>query len=86
VFCEAGGENQPRLIKVGVDSPTKKRWGVFQNPFEGNLLKPPRFSRLGYVSAQVAFVCECKVYQILVVRCILATCGHRLVLYKSLLT
>jgi hypothetical protein len=43
VFCEAGGENQPRLIKVGVDSPTKKRWGVFQNPVEGNLLKPPRF-------------------------------------------
>jgi hypothetical protein len=43
VFCEAGGENQPRLIKVGVDSPTKKRWGVFQNPYEGNLLKPPRF-------------------------------------------
>jgi hypothetical protein len=36
------------------------------------------------VSAQVTFVCECKVYQILVVRCILATCGHRLVLYKSL--
>jgi hypothetical protein len=43
VFGEAGGENQPRLIKVGVDSPTKKRWGVFQNPFEGNLLGPPRF-------------------------------------------
>ena len=33
VFCEAGGENQPHLIKVGVDSPTKKRWDVFQNPF-----------------------------------------------------
>jgi hypothetical protein len=64
VFCEAGGENQPRLIKVGVDSPTKKRWGVFQNPYEGNLLKPPRFRDLGYVSAQVAFVCGCKVYQI----------------------
>ena len=43
VFCEAGGENQPRLIKVGVDSLTKKRWGDFQNPYEGNLLKPPRF-------------------------------------------
>ena len=28
VFCEAGGENQPRLIKVGMDSPTKKD-GVF---------------------------------------------------------
>ena len=33
VFCEAGGENQPRLIKVGVDSPTKKRWGVFSESF-----------------------------------------------------
>jgi hypothetical protein len=43
MFFEAGGENQPCLIKVGVDSLTKKRWGDFQNPYEGNLLKPPRF-------------------------------------------
>ena len=85
MFCEAGGENQPRLIKVGVDSLTKKRWGVFRIPLEETYLDH-HVSRQGYVSAKVAFVCECKVYQILVVRCHLATCGHRLVLYKSLIT
>ena len=44
-------------LKVGVDSPVKKRWGVFRIPFEETYLNR-HVSRRGYVSAKVNFVCE----------------------------
>ena len=44
-------------LKVGVDSPIKKRWGVFRIPFEETYLDL-HVSRIGYVSEKVFFVCE----------------------------
>ena len=44
-------------LKVGVDSPIKKRWGVFRIPLEETYLDH-HVSRRGYVSVKVAFVCE----------------------------
>jgi hypothetical protein len=50
LFCEAGGENQPHLIKSGrVDSPIKKRWGFFGIPLEETYLDL-HVSRRIYVS------------------------------------
>jgi hypothetical protein len=44
-------------LKVGVDSPIKKRWGVFRIPLEETYLDL-HVSRRGYVSEEVTFVCE----------------------------
>ena len=58
-FVRLGVKTNLVWLTMGVDSPVKKRWGIFGVPLEETYLDL-HVSRRGYVSAKVTFVCEWK--------------------------